>query len=189
MNLMNQNSYSGNGEKDPYTGKRYDFTDFDEALPSKDISSPPKINSQHPASPPTMNNYQSQEIISKLTNNHSKVMQLFKNRKSQLWSLQQMWTTGNSMKTLKYLYQTSDTSLIKDFWQYTFAKNEGYEFLTIEAWAIVLRLIKLLLAKPHIEFQECAKNSYHNMFNHVKPVSLLKFYAIDNKRPQICSYF
>lgn len=172
MNLMNQNSYSGNVEKDPYTGKRYDFTDFDDALPSKDISSHVKIGSQHPASPPTINSFQSQEIISKLTNNHSKVVQLYKNRKSQLWSLQQMWSSGNSLKTLKYLYQSSDTSLIKDFWHYTFEKNEGYEFLTIEACAIVLRLIKLLIAKPHTEFQEWAKASYQNLLNHVKPVSL-----------------
>jgi hypothetical protein len=115
MNLMGQNSYSGNVEKDPYTGKRYDFKDFDDALPSKDINSPVQVSSHHPASPPTINSFQSHEIISKLTNNHSKVMQLYKNRKSQLWSLQQMWSSGNSMKTLKYLYQSSDTSLIKDF--------------------------------------------------------------------------
>jgi hypothetical protein len=39
---MSQNSYAGNGDKDPYTGKRYDFNDFDD-VSSKNLGSPTNI--------------------------------------------------------------------------------------------------------------------------------------------------
>ena len=100
---MSQNSYAKGNGKDPYTGKRYDFSDFD------DLSSKPQFNNMvsqcQPASPPTMSAVETRDIINKITNNHSKVLQLFKHRKSQLWNLQQLWTSGNSLKALKYLYQ------------------------------------------------------------------------------------
>lgn len=173
MNLITQNSYSGAPKKDPYTGARYDFTDFEEESPHK-ISSKMAPSAKLPnvaASPPTINAIETRDIITKITQNHNKVLQLFKNRKTQLWNLQQYWTSGNSIKTLKYLQQWGDTSLIKDFLQYTFAKNEGIEFVTMEGAIFALKLIQMLAAKAHTEFQEWAKKAYENMFNHLKPVS------------------
>lgn len=174
MNLISQpKSYLETKNKDPYTGAKYDFTDFDEDSPA--IKSYAQIHSANlptaSASPPTINSYETRDIINKLTNNHSKVLQLFKARRGKLISLQQLWTSGDSLRTLKYLQQCNDTSLIKDFLEYTFAKNEGLEFVTMEAAAVTLKLVKMLMQKPHTEFQECAKKSYQHMFAHLKPVS------------------
>lgn len=112
LNLITQKSYNDPSKRDPYTGARYDFTDFDDV----DGNSKSKLTSSianiptAAASPPTINSVEAKDIISKVTNNHSKVLQLLKNRKSQLWNLQQYWTGGSTMKTLKYLYQCNDTS-------------------------------------------------------------------------------
>ena len=91
LNLITQKSYNEPYQKDPYTGSRYDFTDFDDI----DAGSKSKLTSSianmptAAASPPTINSVEAKDIINKVTNNHSKVLQLLKNRKSQLWNLQQ----------------------------------------------------------------------------------------------------
>lgn len=102
MNLIRTSSYTKPVEKDPYTNKKYDFSDFDDLTPKPQGS---MASPYQPASPPTINAVESREIISKITNNHSKIMQLMKNRKSKLWNLQQFWTSGNTIKTLKTLLQ------------------------------------------------------------------------------------
>lgn len=106
LNMIKQYSYADNTARDPYTGARYDFTDFDDLSksPSKVIPSMASVDNT-PSSPPTISSYELNEIINKVNNNHMKVMQLFKHRKSQLWSLQQYWTTGNTVKALKFLLQ------------------------------------------------------------------------------------
>ena len=122
LNLLRHSS-TKDYNKDPYTGTKYDFNDFND----EPYSSRPPIHKHSPsqvamsaASPPTISSYEVTEIINKLTNNHSKVLQLFKSRKSQLWNLQQHWTSGNTLKALKYLHQAQDSSLTKDFMSYTF---------------------------------------------------------------------
>jgi len=179
INLMKQNSYNVPKEKDPYTGKRYDFSDFDDVTPKPQVD---KYSPFAPASPPTMTPMETREIVNKITNNHNKVLQLMKHRKSQLWNLQQSWTSGNWLKTLRNLYQLNDTPLVKDFLEYTLAKNESLEFMTLESASIVLRLLKMIIVKPHTEFHEWAKKAYYNLFTHVKPVSLWIFMNIDNHR-------
>ena len=116
-NGMNLIRNSSNIAKDPYTGSKYSYNDFNDFEDSPDKFKPSRKSAKLPnpnPSQPIISPMETQVIIQKMTNSHAKVLKLLKNRKSQLINLQQCWSSGNSVKTLRYLLQSNDAGLTKD---------------------------------------------------------------------------